>query len=110
VSKFKKRLFFATADTTPELVYTGPANTVSELKSVTLAQPTGSAAVTVRISLGADATATRFFEYPVPAGVGTWAVPVGLIIEAGEQLFLSATAGDDVVVCTGNGTVEFITA
>ncbi len=104
--RIKKRLFFTPADATPETVFTNTAGQITTVDSLTMAKPDGSVATNIRLSIGADGAATRAIEYPLPAGAGTWVVYPGIVLTGTETLQLSSTVSDDVVVCTGNGSIE----
>jgi hypothetical protein len=100
------RLAFFTADLTPETVYTNVTGTLTRIESVTLAQPATGVATTIRLTIGADGATTRWFEYPVPAGVGSYTFYPGVVLSGTETIQASSTVSDDVVVCTINGTRE----
>lgn len=106
--RIKKRLFFTTADTTPETVFTNVAGEKTELQTMTMAKPAAAVATDIRLSIGADGATTRMIEYPLPAGAGTWVVNPGIVLSGTETLQLSSTVSDDVVVCTGNGYSESV--
>jgi hypothetical protein len=106
MARINKRLFFTPADATAETVYTNSAGQTTVLKSLTMAQPTGSLTTNIRLSIGADGTATRVIDYPVPAGAGTYIIYPNITLSGTETFQLSSTATDDVVVVTGNGTVD----
>lgn len=108
MARIKRRLFFTPADTTAETVFTNTSGQVTTLESLTMAKPAGSVATDIRLSIGADAAATRAIEYPLPAGGGTWVVYPGIVLTGTETLQLSSTGSDDVVVCTGNGNSELV--
>ncbi len=95
-----------TADTTPEVVYTNSPGDVVVLESMTLANPSSGVLTTVVLSLIVDDAATRVIEYPVPAGAGSYVVYPMLRLVDANQLLLSSTVSDDVVVTTGNGYAE----
>jgi hypothetical protein len=68
--------------------------------------PAGAAATTVRLSLGTDATGTRIYDYPLPAGPQTQTVYPNLNITGTTILQLSTTGTTGIAVCTGSGSVD----
>lgn len=106
--RIKKRLFFNTADTTPETVFTNTSGQVTTLRTMVMSKPAGSVATDIRLSIGADGATTRAIEYSLPAGAGTWVVYPDLVLTGTETLQLSSTVSDDVVVCTGSGDSELV--
>lgn len=104
----RKRLFFNTADTTPETVYTNVSGQVTKLETLTMANPVGGIATNILLSIGADGATTRVIVYPLDAGPITRVVNPNLVITGTEIVQLSSTASDDVAVITGNGTVELV--
>ncbi len=106
MARIDKRLFFGTASTTPATVYTNSAGQTTTLRSLTMAQAAAALTTNVRLSIGADGATTRVIEYVIPAGAGTYVVYPGISLTSTETLQLSSTATNNVVVCTGNGTVD----
>ncbi len=103
-----KRLAFFLVDATAETVYTNVSGTVTKITSVTLAQPSSGAATTIRLTIGADAAGTRWFEYPVPAGAGTYIFYPQVVLSGTETIQASSVSADDVVVCTINGVQDLV--
>lgn len=99
----ERQLFFATADTTAETVFTNSTTQLTTLTSINIAQGSAAAATTVRISKGADGATTRVFEQPIPAGAGSYTFPVHIPWTGTETMQLSSTTTDDVAVCVGKG-------
>lgn len=107
MARIRKRLFFLTADTTPETAYTNPGTgQTTVLETMTIAQGSSALATTIRLSIGADGATTRVIEYPVPAGTGTYIVNPGVTITGTETFQLSSVTTDDVAVVTGNGYLD----
>lgn len=100
----KKRLAFATADTTPETVYTNTSGFTTVAETLTIAQPSTALATVIRCSIGTDGATTRVFEYSVPAGTQFLTFYPGWVITGTEVLQLSSVSTDDVAVVTINGT------
>ncbi len=106
MARIFKRLFLATADTTAETVYTNSAGQTTKLTELVVAQGSSGLATTIRLSIGADAATTRVFEYPIPAGAGTWIFYPGYTVSGTETFQLSSTVTDDVAVVSGHGFTE----
>jgi len=104
----RKRLFFTTADTTAETVYTNTTGQLTRLESMTMANAAGAAATNIHLSISADSSTTRVLIFPVPAGPTTIIVYPNIVIQSTEILQLSSTNTDDVCVVTGNGSVELV--
>lgn len=102
----RKRLFFTPVDSTVETVYTNLTGTVTRLDSLVLANPVGGGATNVRLTIGADAAATRAIIYPVPAGPCTIILYPGIVLTGTDIVQLASDTTDDVVVATGNGSVD----
>lgn len=102
----RKRLFFTPVDSTVETVYTNLTGTITRLDTLTLANPAGGGATNVRLTIGADAAGTRVIIYPVPSGPCTIILYPGLIFTGTDIIQLASDVTDDVVVATGNGTVD----
>lgn len=102
----RKRLFFATADSTAETVFTNVTGQTTKIESVTMANPSSGLATVIRLSIGTDAATTRVIEYSIPAGTGTYIIYPGIILTGTETIQLSSTVTDDVVVVTGNGSTD----
>lgn len=103
-----KRLAFFTADATAETVFTNVSGTVTRVTSITIAQPSTGAATTIRLSIGADAATTRWFEYPVPAGAGFYTFYPGVVLSGTETIQASSVSADDVAVVTINGQQDLV--
>lgn len=103
MSEIETRFFNAPADATPAEVYAVPANLRAKLTHFTMAQPAGSPACVVRLTIGADADPTRVIQYPLEAGAQFKVINPGIVYEATETMELSCSGSDGVVVCTGNG-------
>jgi hypothetical protein len=102
-----KRLAHFLVDATAETVYTNVTGTVTKITSVTLAQPAAGVATTIRLTIGTDVTAgSRWFEYPVPAGAGTYIFYPHVVLSGTEIVQASSVSADDVVVCTISGVVD----
>ena len=96
-------------DTTAETVFTNVTGTAARLESLTIAQPAAGLAKTVRLAIGLDSTlANRWFEYPVPAGAGTFIFYPNVVLTGTDVLQLVSSADDDVAVATGSGSVEAV--
>ena len=108
MARFRKRLFFTPADSSAETVYSNTTGQVTVIDSITMAKPAGSLATDIRLSIGTDGVATRVIEYPLAAGAVTAVVYPGIVLTGTENLQLSAVGTDDVVICTGNGSVDLI--
>lgn len=112
MARIPKRLYGpALIATGPATVYTVPALTKTIIRQIHINNPSASP-VTVTISLGADAAATRFLEtYSIPAkaaGVtdSVRDIFVYLVMDAAEILTLSAgTTNILVIVVTGDEIV-----
>lgn len=104
----RKRLFFTTADLTPETVFTNTSGQITKLESLTLAQPASAAATVIRLSIGADGATTRVVEYPLDAGARTVVLYPNIVLTGTETIQLSSTGTDDVVVVTGSGTSDVV--
>lgn len=100
----RKRLAFTPADSTAETVYTNTNGFTTVVDTITIAQPSTALATVIRISIGADAAATRIFEYSVPAGTQFLTFYPGFVLTGTEILQLSSVSTDDVAVVTINGT------
>lgn len=104
-----KRLYGpAQIATGPATVYTVPALTKTIIRQVHISNPSGSA-VTVTLSVGADAAATRLWQtYSIPAAAAGVTDSVRdifmyLVMEAAEILTLSSgTNSTLVIVVTGD--------
>lgn len=101
-----KRLAFFTVDATAETVYTNVTGVTTKVTSVTLAQPAAGVATTIRLTIGVDGATTRWFEYPVPAGAGTYIFYPMLVLSGTETIQASSVSADDVVVCTISGVQD----
>jgi hypothetical protein len=108
MARIKKRLFFTPADATAETVFTNTAGQITTLESMTMAKPSASVAADIRLSIGTDAAGTRVIEYPLPAGTQFAVIYPGIVLSGTETLQLSAVGSDDVVICTGSGSVELV--
>lgn len=78
------------------------ANTSQVITVLLFSSPTGTAANTARVSVGADATATRSIEIPIPAGPQTTSFYPNLVLAAGEHAEFSVQAGTGII-CTADG-------
>lgn len=107
-NRIRRRLFATPADTTAETVFTNTAGEKTTLETITLSKPAGSLATDIRLTIGADGAATRFFEYPLPQGTFSITLPLNWVLSGTEILQLSSTSSDDVVLCTGNGYSESV--
>jgi hypothetical protein len=93
--------------TGPATVYTAPAGQKTRLRFLWINNPSASI-VTLSLSIGADAAATRMFEtYNIPAkgpGITDSNRPlfVDITLEAGEIIQLSAGT-NNVLTCMGSG-------
>lgn len=104
-----KRLYGpAQIATGPATVYTVPALTKTIIRQVHISNPSGSA-VTVTLSVGADAAATRLWQtYSIPAAAAGVTDSVRdifmyLVMEAAEILTLSSGTNNTlVIVVTGD--------
>lgn len=81
--------------------YTVPALTTTTIRMIHLSNPTASA-VTVTMSIGADAAGTRFFDaYSIPAN-SVFGYPCSIVMDAAEILAAHAgTATALVAVISG---------
>jgi hypothetical protein len=78
---FRKRLFGpAVLVTGPTTLFTGQAGQSTTLTVISIAQPAAGTAKTVTLSIGADAAGTRFFQFPIAAGVGTTIINVNHVL------------------------------
>src|SRR3990167_1114626 len=96
MARTAKRLYGpAQVATGPATVYTVPALTKTIIRQILVNNPSASP-VTLTVSIGADAAATRLLDaYSIPAkaaGVTASFVPIGLyqVMDAAEILTLSA--------------------
>lgn len=96
-----------TLTTTASVGATVAANTSQVITVLLFASPTGAAANTVRVSVGADATATRSVEFQVPAGPQSTPFYPNLVLAAGEHAEFSVQAGTGII-CTANGYLNVI--
>lgn len=104
----RRRLAFATADTTAETVFTNTTGQLTKIESVTIAQGSAAGATVIRVAVGTDGATTRVIEYSVPAGTGTYILYPNVVLSGTEVIQLSSTVTDDVAVVTINGSSELV--
>ena len=99
-----KRLYGpALVATGPATVYTVPALTKTILRWLHISNPSG-AAVTITVSIGADAAGTRLWQtYSIPAAAAGVTdsvrdIPIFMPMEAAEILTLSAGTNNILVI------------
>lgn len=88
-------------DSTAETVYTVPALTTAVIKNVTVANPSGGA-LTVTLTIGADATATRWLDAYSVAANSNANLFFYVVLDAADTI-QAKSSGDDVLVITING-------
>lgn len=102
-------LFGPTAITTSAVtVFTNVTGKAARLESFTIAQPAAGLAKTVRLSVGTDGAGTRVFEYPVPAGVGTYIFYPNIVVTGTTVMQISSTADTGVAIASGSGSEDAV--
>lgn len=102
------RLFAPTAVTTSAVtLFTNTAGTITKMESLTISQPAAGLAKTIRVSVGALVAGTSWFEYPVPAGAGTYIFYPGVKYTGTEicQVICSADTGVAIVSAHGSSDI-----
>lgn len=96
----------ALVDATSEVIYTCPANRRAIVRHVWIMNP--GAAATFRMSIGADAAATRIYDGVSIAEDVPRNDHVYFVLEAGDTLEASSSADDQMVVVI-SGIEELVT-
>jgi hypothetical protein len=91
--------------TGPTTIYTSPANTQSIVKYRSVNNPSGSA-VTLTLTIGADAAATRLYVVSIPANTFIEAF-CNWVLAAGEVITATAST-NNILVLTLDGVLNTI--